>query len=753
MVLHEDQEKEDGSSCFPPGFRTTAAYAVQFSDVEGRRNPTLVDPCNDSVHEIPNSGVIDAMRGNKRCVACTGTNWFLVLDEVTRECFLTTLFTTAPPPSEESVAVVPLPPMPPEDPPKQLDFLFNCALSAPSPTAPAAGCVVVLGLAGETYLRYCRLGDDAWSQLDVTFDDYAFFDGAVACHGGRIYATTTGSYSVVVDATAAPAPAARRVKIPGPFPSNHPTRPYLVGTDDGGAGAGDLYFVRPYFFGFPEEVVGVDVCRWDPSRGAWRQVDGIGDVTLFVGRNSVAVSPATEAGTEPNTVHVLRSRHDGVRIFTFSMDDMTIRCTFVGIDEDCDEYDDDETTPAPETSAYWSLPSDGRFKFELPRQGGSQGDGQEKSISRPDPTTSECPPQWSSLPTDLLANHVVPKLSFIDFLHLKSVCKDWSGISTPIRDTKACPLLVAPAKPSGGSLDIFDPVTKNKYTLSVHVPSVTAPDDSASLMLHCSKDGWLLVSRGHYSFFLMNPFKRGDDAIVALPPVHDLFYFKGISFCSTPGSHDFMVMIVEALQDYDIVTVRTWRPGQVSWGQQTDFDCEVRFRLATHNPLFLDGEFYCLARDGKLGALDPKTMAWRVLDVLEPIVPESFATGKEGLSAFLAEWKGEVVVVLRYTDVEDPIDIFRLDRERMAWSKVEELEDGAVFWDRKQVSLRPSWSLAQSFSCNKLYEPTFTETDDGVRECIFYSLDTKEYSNGSYSLYGLKEPINALWFQPNLDDC
>jgi hypothetical protein len=51
-------------------------------------------------------------------------------------------------------------------------------------------------------------------------------------------------------------------------------------------------------------------------------------------------------------------------------------------------------------------------------------------------------------------------------------------------------------------------------------------------------------------------------------------------------------------------------------------------------------------------------MAWRVLDGLEPIVSESFATGEEGLSASLAEWKGEVVVVLRWTNVEDPIDIF-----------------------------------------------------------------------------------------------
>nr|CAB3450001.1 unnamed protein product [Digitaria exilis] len=303
--------------CFPSEFRTTAAYAVHFPGAEGR-NPALVDPSNGSVHEIPSSGVIRTMRG-KRCLACTGgsNRWFLVLDEVTRACFLTTLFTApVPEQSEPSSMVVPLPPMP-DDPPHLESFLFNCALSCSS-AAPAPGCVVVLGLIGETFLRYCRVGDETWSHVEVTHDDYVdVFDGAVAFHGGKIYATTNASYCVVVDASG-PTPAALRVertdiKIPGPFPSHHPTRPCLV--------------------------------------------DGIGDTTLFVGNNSLMVSPATEAGTEPNTIHILSSRGDGVRVFTLSLRDMTIRCTFVGMDED-DSYD--ETIAPPETNAYWSLPSNGR---------------------------------------------------------------------------------------------------------------------------------------------------------------------------------------------------------------------------------------------------------------------------------------------------------------------------------------------------------------------------------------------------------
>jgi hypothetical protein len=172
-----------------------------------------------------------------------------VLDEATRGCFLTTLF-AAPPPSEEpdaTTTVVPLPTMP-EDPP-HLEFLFNCALSSPAPTAP--GCIVVLGLVGETYLRYCRVGDETWSQVDVTFEvDSEVFNGTVAFHGGKIYAATNASYSVVVDATG-PAPAAPLVertdiKILPPFPSQQRTRPYLVATASPvEGGGGDLYFVQP----------------------------------------------------------------------------------------------------------------------------------------------------------------------------------------------------------------------------------------------------------------------------------------------------------------------------------------------------------------------------------------------------------------------------------------------------------------------------------------------------------------------------
>lgn len=62
--------------------------------------------------------------------------------------------------------------------------------------------------------------------------------------------------------------------------------------------------------------------------------------------------------------------------------------------------------------------------------------------------------------------------------------------------------------------------------------------------------------------------------------------------------------------------------------------------------------------------------------------------GEESLYMYPVEWKGEVVAVFHENDVE-PIEMFRLDRSRMAWEKLEELKDGAMFQDRKQVIARP----------------------------------------------------------------
>jgi hypothetical protein len=111
----------------------------------------------------------------------------------------------------------------------------------------------------------------------------------------KLYATTNASYCVVVYASTL-APSALHVertdvKIPGRYHINLPRRSYLVATTTSSNVSGDLYFVETYFFGWPEEVVDVVVCRWDPLLGVWREVDGIEDTMLFVGGNNHVVLP------------------------------------------------------------------------------------------------------------------------------------------------------------------------------------------------------------------------------------------------------------------------------------------------------------------------------------------------------------------------------------------------------------------------------------------------------------------------------
>lgn len=49
---------------------------------------------------------------------------------------------------------------------------------------------------------------------------------------------------------------------------------------------------------------------------------------------------------------------------------------------------------------------------------------------------------WSSLPVDLV-ELLVPKLSFVDYYHIRAVCKGWSFISKPIQHAKVHPMLMS----------------------------------------------------------------------------------------------------------------------------------------------------------------------------------------------------------------------------------------------------------------------------------------------------------------------
>ena len=109
--------------------------------------------------------------------------------------------------------------------------------------------------------------------------------------------------------------------------------------------------------------------------------------------------------------------------------------------------------------------------------------------------------------------------------------------------------------------------------------------------------------------------------------------------------------------------------------------------------------------------------------------------------SYLAEWKGDLVAIIRENGNFGFIRILKLDRSRMVWTDLEEMEDAAVFWDRSNALIaRPACGRDL---CNKVYFPSCTKTDDGGQ--AYYCLKEQEY----YPSFCAKEPMNAIWFQPN----
>ncbi|CAM0907517.1 unnamed protein product [Alopecurus aequalis] len=705
-------------------------WVVQFN---GTSKPALVAPFDGwRTHVVD----MAALQG-KRCLGLDG-DWSLMFDELTNECSLVSLANT----SSLAPTVIALPPLP-DTPPSYLRF--GCALSNQSPP----NCTVVLGLVREKSLLHCRPGDAEWSRLPVDFDDWEEFDGPITpSHNGKVYATTMGSL-VSVDASR-PTPVVEWTDLRRPprCPVHEGYKCYPIPCPDG-----ELFLVRSCFFGCHSELVDVKLFRWNQEDNVWEIVDSIGDRTLFVGRFSFVVPSAAEAGIHSNSVHVLQEVCGEYGIYTVSLDDMTIRLSIV---EGC-EQDEEEI--------FWALPTS--FGLEA-LQGTDNNDLPTEAMQR---RTEHCciegkkevmatnivSSQWSDLQADLL-HLIVKRISFIDFLHLKAVCKQWNSITSPIKDAKVSPLLIT-TRPGRikDLVEVFDPVSEKKYSISINIPASDLKTQGSQLVLHFTKNGWVILSRGpsrggdHHMFFLVNPFKNYPDGDVIALPSLNVLDLKGISFSSVPGSPDFLVLAVRVTPGGKVVNIQTWRIGDEDWMEECLGNDALTFLMASHSPVFLDGVFYFLDINGRLGVVDPneEEMEWNVLE--KPDQPirgrDEVHTMGEWDYSYLVEWKRELVAILRECGDDGPIRIFKLDRSRMVWTELEGMEDAAVFWDRSNNALIAQPPPGEDL-CNKVYLPNYTETDDGGRAQAFYCLKERRY----YPSFNAKEPLNAIWFRPNLED-
>ena len=80
----------------------------------------------------------------------------------------------------------------------------------------------------------------------------------------------------------------------------------------------------------------------------------------------------------------------------------------------------------------------------------------------------------------------------------------------------------------------------------------------------------------------------------------------------------------------------------------------------------------------------------------------------------------------------------------MSWEKVLRLDDAVLFLDNWNATIKSSQEYG---CCNRIYLPLVGSNEaEDYKVCAFYDLEDGQYKP---ELYGLTEPINSLWVEPN----
>ncbi|KAJ4788974.1 F-box protein family-like [Rhynchospora pubera] len=352
-------------------------------------------------------------------------------------------------------------------------------------------------------------------------------------------------------------------------------------------------------------------------------------------------------------------------------------------------------------------------------------------IGQEDETDSVISRQWDELPIELV-ELLFPRLSLVDCLRLPSVCKGWSKTSSFFWKGRVCPWLMHLPNLKYRSCKFFDPC--KEYTQKSN--AVLGAHDHLSL--HFSKDGWVVITEGKKSVFLLNPFTS---QVINLPllPSKD-YFFDGISFTSVPTSPDFVVYGFFFQICGEFVEISSWRPGEEEWSV-LQFWQSIPFFPSSNNPVLLRGEFYCLGRKGELGVFNPELETWNVLCKLEPIHLTVPHYGNE--CCHLLELDGDLISVFRTDDIRTSIRAFKLDQLEMVWKKLEHLGGMTFFVDRRNSIAITS---PEKNYANRIYVPWF---EDGMNsnKGIFYCMEDNKYHPSMHRVDG---PVTCVWMVPNL---
>ncbi|KAJ4812922.1 F-box protein family-like [Rhynchospora pubera] len=241
------------------------------------------------------------------------------------------------------------------------------------------------------------------------------------------------------------------------------------------------------------------------------------------------------------------------------------------------------------------------------------------------------------------------------------------------------------------------------------------------------------------TMIIVNPLNQD---IVKLPPLEDFDEdFCGITFTSAPTSSDCVVLAFYTNIAKDYIYFYKWHPGEDDW--TIIYDNESPFSAAAiTNPVFFQGELYCLGESRELGVLNPIEETWRVLDKPKPVYLEDDVPFRGTQNCYMLELGGDLLSVFKYNYSDYNICIFKLDTVKMEWIPVKDLIGWILFLDPRSSFAKPS--LHKSWS-NKIL---FTSFQSGAtKEFVSYNMEKKKYDT---DFCDTKKPFDCVWLEPNM---
>uniref|UniRef100_A0A7N2M8R2 F-box domain-containing protein n=1 Tax=Quercus lobata TaxID=97700 RepID=A0A7N2M8R2_QUELO len=337
------------------------------------------------------------------------------------------------------------------------------------------------------------------------------------------------------------------------------------------------------------------------------------------------------------------------------------------------------------------------------------------------------------LPPDLF-ELIFRSLSFVDYLHFRATCKwfhsvapsiQWRMASQRFENLSLSPWLTFLEK--DGACAFIDPRCGDKYFISLPQPL------KASNVLCGTKHGWLLLIVDDESPFLFNPFTQ---VILPLP-----FSDSSIEACTSIGissppctSECVLVVILKNKVGFCMLGDEVW----------TEKFIKTDFLIDDNSPVFYRGAFYCLGQKGNLAILklnnEEQEGTFAVtFDVLTK--PKPPCTGY--IQNFLVECDGELLSVF-VGPVGKWVRVFKLNKSRMTWIRVESLGDYMLFLSSKSSFSAKAQTPGME---NKIYFPRFCG-----QSIVFYSLETCKYqsfqSEDVVDFYSSREKLDCCWIEP-----